>query len=425
MFLGGGRMNSVTEENTIVSYEINIEKEIERIFQLLDKEEDKKIEVIRLYLLMHHGVRTSFVDKQGLASYLRTEEIDIDMLIGIYDVLDQTFSRGYPNFVFEFDLNEEVTFNNLKDKIEQCLPSMDEKSYKDDVFIFIKRVGIVTILDGSILKFPVTYEKFKEQIDFGGVKTRGESESRSTFDVIFDSVAGLCYIQCGDRNQSNAVHKVIQKHVTRTFKAFQPFSVSRKKRETVVENEYALDKQTIILLDFMQKSINVHGHEINDYLSVAFANKNQEKKVRSVRLSGNNLLESYEVGDRVRLGDQIKSVRFQLRFKADSGAYEIVNVFIDFQATIKTQYSNLQNTLNICPMNRHLIDTLTHSLDKLYKEHEVQADLNEIIAKAKVRDSTFLTNVLGKIKEDVYELSIEPADKSVVLEVINRYLTEE
>ncbi|MFV2048485.1 hypothetical protein ACEWK1_14035 [Metabacillus sp. YM-086] len=408
-----------------LTQEINIDKEIERVFQLLDKEEDKKLEVIRLYLLMHHGVRTSFMDKHGLATYLRTEEVDVDMLIGIYDVLDQTFSRGYPNFIFEFQLDEEVTLNNLKDKIEQCLPSMEEKSYKDDVFIFIKRIGIVTILDGSILKFPVTYEKFKEQVDFGGVKTKGESESRSTFDVIFDSVTRLCYIQCGDRNQSTAVHKVIQKHVTRTFKTFHPFSVSRKKRETVVENEYALDKQTIILLDFMQKSINVHNHEINDYLSVAFANKNQEKKVRSVRLSGNNLLESYEVGDRVRLGDQIKSVRFQLRFKTESDAYEIVTVYIDFQATLKIQYSNLQNTLNICPINRHLIATLTNSLNKLYKEQEVQADLNEIIAIAKVRDSAFLANVLGKIKDDVYELSIEQTDKTVVLEVINRYLIGE
>jgi hypothetical protein len=417
-------IEETVEETVETSMEIvNIETEIERIKNLLDKETDKKLEVVRLYLLMHHEVSTSISSVEDLANYLRTNDVDTDLLIGIFDVLDQTFSRGYPNFVFEYELNDGMTLTNLKNKIETCLPFEEEKNYNDS-FVYIKRVGEVIIVDNSLLKVPVTYEKYKEEMEFGGTKKRGEEESKTTFDVVFDSVTKLCYIQCGERNQSNATHKVFQKHVTRIFKYFLPFSFSKKKNSTVVENEFQLDKQTIILLDYIESSINQDGHEINDYLSVAFANKNQEKKVRSVRLSGNNLLDSYEVGDRVRLGDLIKSVRFQMRFKTGENSIEMVNVSIDFQATIKFQYSNLQNTLNIALINRHLIKTLNDSINKQYREQEVDANIKEIIARAKVRDSAFLTSVLGKVKDDINQLTLSTPEKTKVLDVINSYLTE-
>ena len=417
-------MDTLTTENVETSTDIvNIEKEIERIKSLLEKETDKKLEVVRLYLLMHHEVSTSIASVDDLSNFLRTRDVDTDLLLGIFDVLDQTFSRGYPNFVFEYELNDGMALVQLKDKIETGLPFEQEKSYNDS-FIYIKRAGEVTLLDGTILKVPVTFEKYKEEMEFGGTKKRGDLESKTTFDVVFDSVTNLCYIQCGERNQSNATHKVFQKHVTRIFKSFLPFSFSRKKNSTVVENEFQLDKQTIILLDYIESSINQNGHEINDYLSVAFANKNQEKKVRSVRLSGNNLLDSYEVGDRVRLGDLIKSVRFQMRFKTGENSIEMVNVSIDFQATIKFQYSNLQNTLNICLINRHLIKTLNASLTKRYQEQEVDANIKEIIARAKVRDSAFLTSVLGKVKDDINQLTLSTPEKAKVLDVINSYLTE-
>lgn len=401
---------------------VNIERAIERINTLFEKEADKKLEVVRLYLLMHHDVTTPFTSVDNLINYLRTNDVDTDLLIGIFDVLDQTFSRGYPSFVFEYVLNDGMTLTNLKDKIDTCLPFETEKSYNDS-FVFIKRAGDVAILDNNILKVPVTFEKYKEETEFGGTKKKGDLENKTTFDVVFDSVTNLCYIQCGERIQSNATHKVFQRHVTRIFKSFIPFSFSKKKINTVVENEFQLEKQTIILLDYIEKSINQHGHEINDYLSIAFANKNQEKKVRSVRLSGNNLLESYEVGDRVRLGDLIKSVRFQMRFKTGENSIEMVNVSIDFQATIKFQYSNLQNTLNICLINRHLIKTLNYSLNKRYQEQEVDANIKEITARAKVRDSVFLTSVLGKVKDDVNQLTLSTTDKTKVLDVINSYLT--
>ncbi|MFD4706960.1 hypothetical protein ACFWM3_19115 [Gottfriedia sp. NPDC058432] len=421
-------MSSITDEsveNTLTIASIDIEKEIQRIMVLMEKESDKKLEVVRHYLLRHHGVRIGISEVEDLITFLRSDEADDDIFIGLYDELDQTFSKGYPNFIFEYKLKDRNTFNELKEKIDLCLPIDIEKNYKDDSFIFIKRIGNVSIIDDCLLKFPVTYEKFKEQTSFGGGKIMGESEIKTSFDVVFDSTQNLCYIQCGDRNHSNATHKVIQKHVTNMFETFIPFSVINKKRNTVVENEYELDKQTIILLDYIEESININGHEINDYLNVAFSNKRQDKKIRSVRLGGNNLLESFEVGDRIRLGDQIKSVRFQLRFKTNSDTFEIVNVSIDFQATIKIQYTNIQNTMNVFLINRHLITTLTNSLNKLYEEQEVLENLRTIIAKAKVRDSIFLTNVLGKVKDDINQLSLVESDRLTVLGVINRYITEE
>lgn len=253
-------MDTLTTEETVETLMeiVNIETEIERIKNLLDKETDKKLEVVRLYLLMHHEVSASTSSVDDLANYLRTNDVDTDLLIGIFDVLDQTFSRGYPNFVFEYELNDGITLRNLKSKIETCLLFEEKKSYNDS-FIYIKRAGEVTKVDNNLLKVSVTFEKSKEEIEFGGTKKSGEQESKTTFDVVFDSVTNLCYIQCGERTQSNATHKVFKGHVTIIFKSFLPFSFSRNKNSTV-----------------------------------------------SVSLSGNNLLDSYEVGDRVRLGDLIK-----------------------------------------------------------------------------------------------------------------------
>jgi hypothetical protein len=420
-------MSAISEETveTVVIQNVDKDKEIERIESMMIKEADKKIDVVRHYLLRHHGISQGFTTVDQLKNYLQKEEVDAEILVGIFEELDQSFSSGYPNFIYEYKLFEDNSLLNLKEKIETCLPIDEEKSYLDSSFTYIKKAGAITMMDGVILKFPVTYEKFKERIGFGGVKTRGELDNKTTFDVVFDSVTNLCYIQCGDKTQANSAYRVLLKHVTRIFESFVPFSVSKKKLETTVENEYSLDKQTIILLDYIEKSINEDGHEINDYLSVAFSNKKQNKKVRSVRLSGNNLLDSYEVGDRVRLGDQIKTVRFQLRFKTGENSIELVNVSIDFQSTIKIKYSNLANKLNICIINRYLISKLNKSLSKTYKEQEVDANLQAIIARAKVRDSAFLTNVLGKVKDDINQLSIDSGDKGKVLDVINKYLIEE
>ncbi|WNB93422.1 hypothetical protein [Bacillus sp. NEB1478] len=420
-------MSTDIEENveTIVIQNVDKDKEIERIESLLEKETEKKLDVVKHYLLRHHGVNQAISNVEQLKTYLRTDDVDEEILIGIYEELDQSFSQGYPNFIYEYKLNDGNALNELKTKIETCLPLNAEKTYRENIYTYIKRVGEVTILDGDLLKFPVTYEKFKERVDFGGLKSKGDSESKTTFDVVFDSSTELCFIQCGEKTQANVAYRVIHKHVTRIFNSFDPFSVSRKKLRTTVENEHALDKQTIILLDYIEKTINEDGHEINDYLSVAFANKKQNKKVRSVRLSGNNLLESYEVGDRVRLGDQIKSVRFQLRFQTGENMIEMVNVSVDFQATLKIKYTNLNNKLNVCNINRHLISKINKSLTKVYKEQEVDASLKEIVARAKVRDFAFLVNVLGQVKEDINQLSLSAADKANVLDVINKYLTEE
>lgn len=199
---------------------------------------------------MHHEVSTSIGSVEDLANYLRTNDIDTDLLIGIFDVLDQTISRGYPNFVFEYELNDGMALVNLKDKIETCLPFEQEKSFNDS-YVYIKRAGDVTIVDQNVLKVPVMYEKYKEEMEFGGTKKRGDQESKITFDVVFDSVTNLCYVQCGERNQSNATHRVFKKHVTRIFKSFLPFpsrSAERKTARLLKMNSSSINKRSFCLI---------------------------------------------------------------------------------------------------------------------------------------------------------------------------------
>lgn len=69
---GGIKMDTVTAEETVETSTqiVNIETEIERIKSLLDKETEKKLEVVRLYLLMHHEVSASIGSVEDLANYL-------------------------------------------------------------------------------------------------------------------------------------------------------------------------------------------------------------------------------------------------------------------------------------------------------------------------------------------------------------------
>ncbi|KEP28204.1 hypothetical protein [Bacillus zhangzhouensis] len=74
-------MNTLTEDNLETSTDIvNINKEIERIRSLLEKKTDKKLEVVRLYLLMHHEVSISIASVVVLANFLRTRKVNTDLL---------------------------------------------------------------------------------------------------------------------------------------------------------------------------------------------------------------------------------------------------------------------------------------------------------------------------------------------------------
>ncbi|KZR56930.1 hypothetical protein A3781_20520 [Bacillus badius] len=192
-----------------------------------------------------------------------------------------------------------------------------------------------------------------------------------------------------------------------------------KQQETVFEGEFALDKQTIILLDYIENEINDTENEINDYLGASFTNSTSDK-VKSVRLRGSNLLESYEVADRVRNGDKMKSVRFQLRKKITEDRYLIPTINIDFDEPLKITFGNVDNASYIPVIIDHLRTALERSLSKTYRESEVITRIQGILHRARLKDSIVIHSIIAKVKDEV--LTSDISDKELFIDILDRYL---
>lgn len=256
---------------------VNIDKEIEQIGLMLRRETERKLELIVYYLMNNSNIdQINITSKDDLITFLKDPMTPIEIIEGIYDLLDQTFSRGYPNFIYEFSLKENKSKSDLINIFETALPENESVAPFENTHTYIKRMGPVTETSSKI-SVKVEYEKYKEERGFGGVSERGALELKSTFDIVFDFEAMLCLIKCGDRRQLNTIEYFISTKVIGVFSQFGGFSLATKLLGTTIENEYRLDKQTIILLDFLEEEFNKHDYRITDYFTIAFSNKQSDK----------------------------------------------------------------------------------------------------------------------------------------------------
>lgn len=406
-----------------MSQEINIGKEIEQIEDMLKKQTNKKVELIRFFLVSNSNLNEVNINtKTELINFLKHPETPYDLIEDIYDLLDQTFSRGYPNFIFEFKLKHNKSVSDLIRTLETALPDREEVAVYENSHTYLKRIGNVKEYEQEV-KLKIQYEKFKEERDFGGEVNKGPLELKSTFDIVFDFEAMLCYVKCGDRRQLGAVERFLQTKVLGVFDTFEGYSFKVKHISTVVENEYYLDKQTIILLDFIENEINKNDYQITDYFTISFSNS-QSDKVKSVRLGGTNLLESPEVSDRISQGDKIKSVRFQLRKELEPDKFNFSTVKIDFELTLKITFSRVRNSRHIKSDIQHIVYALNESLAKTHEEDKVKKRLNEITRKIRIQESLFLKSTLAEIRGKALALDIDETSKEKIGDMLNEYIAE-
>ncbi|ARO21277.1 hypothetical protein CN491_24395 [Bacillus cereus] len=185
-------------------------------------------------------------------------------------------------------------------------------------------------------------------------------------------------------------------------------------------NEFSLSKQTVIILDYLEEEINNEEYNISDYFGIYFSNSRGDK-VKSVRLRGSNLLESYEVAERIRNGDQIKAVRFQLMKKLPNENYIISTVLIDFSCPLKITFTNLDNTNYMIDIIHHLRQALTNSLNKVYKEEQIKERLTGIMTVAKIKESAVIHELLSELKYKFEQLEVDIEDKDKFLKILDSY----
>ncbi|HDR4594063.1 TPA: hypothetical protein QCR33_004039 [Bacillus cereus] len=204
------------------------------------------------------------------------------------------------------------------------------------------------------------------------------------------------------------------------FSRFSSFSLKEKLTSTQFNNEFSLSKQTVIILDYLEEEINNDEYNISDYFGLYFSNSRSDK-VKSVRLRGSNLLESYEVADRIRNGDEIKAVRFQLMKKLPNENYILSTVLIDFSCPLKITFTNMENTNYIIDIIHHLRHTLTISLNKIYQENKIKERLQNIMTIAKIKESAVIHELLSEMRRKFEQLEIGFEDKAKFIDILDSY----
>jgi hypothetical protein len=398
------------------------EVEIKRLAQQLRLESGKKLEEIQFYLLHKHRINIGFTNKEELYTFLRTPEIDGELIMDIQDfLLEHSFSRGTPAYVYQFSLAEGVSQRDFFNNLNRAIPIGVELLAIEDTFIYLTRMTDLDFTENEFLSFKVEYKKYKEIRNYGRDPIKGEEfEKKTSFDIQFDFQNSLCFIECGDKNQLRAVDKFINNNVIGIFNTFAGISLSSRITNTVFSNEFSLDKQTVVALNFLEVQVNEGPIEINDFLGVVFGNARGEK-VKGVRLKGTNLLDSYEVADRIRTGDKIKGSKFQIRKTLGNGSIIMPSITIDFSDILKINFSGLEDKLQMPSIIVHIFNALTRAIEIEYNENIVMDQLDSKMRIARMRDSMITHSVLAEIIERFNEIGCDNQIKQQFIGVIDEY----
>lgn len=81
--------------------------------------------------------------------------------MGILELLEQSFSRGYPNYIFEFQLKAGFTDSDLAQLLDESIPIGTPLSPTRQENTIVTRVGNIIHEQANFIKFKVEYERRK------------------------------------------------------------------------------------------------------------------------------------------------------------------------------------------------------------------------------------------------------------------------
>src|SRR5699024_10347523 len=103
--------------------EVNLDPEIDQIKTMLKRNTEEKLDLIRFFLISSSNLEViRIANEEDLIGFLTSTDTPYEFIEIVYNLLDLTFSRGYPNFVSEFSLFEDVTNSDLEEALEVTFP---------------------------------------------------------------------------------------------------------------------------------------------------------------------------------------------------------------------------------------------------------------------------------------------------------------
>ncbi|MBM6385240.1 MAG: hypothetical protein JSY10_14830 [Paenibacillus sp.] len=403
---------------------VNVREDIKKIVGMTrGRTQEKKLACIQDYLRVNYQINWNLGSLEDLEEKLIELTNEPDIISDLYELLDQSFTQGYPLFIYEFSLLNNQTEDYLRTSIECCFPLNVEYNPSQQSYTYIKRTTPIEYIAGDLLKFSVMYEHYDEKPLIGGTSTKGNLEERVTMEVFFDFRINYCFFKCGDKKHMLCIQKYLARSVR--YLALETFSITNKIKTVKFEGEIPVHKQTALILDLLEEQINFNNYSINDYLGITFENR-KSSKVRAVKLSGNNLFESYELAERMRYHDKIKSIKLQLvRLQKNGGGSDttvIATVRIDFPGALKIVFTSMPNTVYSRDFIHHIISRLNVTLSKTHKAIEIEDRMQRLIRIAEAKDSFIVQRILSEIKNRIELKSSLDLSKEKFLEVLAEYM---
>lgn len=402
---------------------VNLSEDIQRIIEMTKgRTVDKKLACIQQHMRINHGINWALNDPETLELKLRENDIDPELIAEIYELLDQSFVQGSPYFIYQFTLLNNKDEQFLKQEIERILELNKEVAPLQNNFTYIKRVTDVEHRHGDFISFSLFYEHFDTALKPGEGKVKGVSIEKTTFEVFFDFKAHYCYFKCGDRKHMTFTQKYLSQSIRNL--SLISFTLSSKSKAVTFEGDIQFNKQTAIIFDLLEAQMDKGNFIITDYLGITFGNAKSDK-VKAVKLGGNNLFESYEVAERMRFQDRIKSIKFQLvkQFTTGGNTSAVTSdVRIDFPSTLKIVFSKMSNNAYQRDYIHHILSQLNISLTKTHKASEIDERIKDLVRIAEAKDSFLVQRILSGLKQEVKDQLTDTKEKNIVLTIIDNFM---
>ncbi|MGK9251803.1 hypothetical protein [Paenibacillus humicus] len=396
-----------------MSEPIDVSQDITRIIEMVrGRTEEKKLAFIQHHLRTNYDLNWRLNDVDTLESQLRSAGLEPDVYAELYDLLDQSFSIGNPYFIYEFRLKNNMQQSQLAELIEVCLPIREAVSPFQGIFTSVTRISDIENVAADYLSFTVKYELYNSNPVVGGGRTQGELVDRTTFDVYFDFQTSLCYIKSGDRKQSSTVDRYLKRNIVNL--ELISYSLHTKAKNTEIQGDLQYHLHSAIIF------------HITDYLGITFINNNSDK-VRSVRLGGTNLFESFEVAERLQFGDKIKSIKFQLSLRINTGNQTTAvlgTVRIDFTGVLKIVLTNMTNNVYQRDYVQHIIARLNAALTKTHQASDIEARIRDLLRIAEAKDSFLVQRILRDLMANITNEITDNQTRCEVIVLINQYIAE-
>ncbi|TWH58392.1 hypothetical protein DesLBE_2710 [Desulfitobacterium sp. LBE] len=278
------------------------------ISELRKVNRDKRIRDIQEYILERFPESKCRISTPSdLYNYkdLDFNEEDIEIF---FKIINQSYSLGEPYFIVNFHMKPDEGVDAL---VAEIIKSLEKGADVSDEYKFTaaELVGNPTPQEGRLR---IYYNEFALVRTREGVKRVNEENpiSYGYVDINFLKEKQIIMINVGHYVLARWIKVYIEKNFYKSYEVGLSF-FKIKRNLFKYDGPIDFDPVTVFLLELVTNTLEDTDHRITNHKQFGFENL-KSKQVKTVKLGGQDLIESESVADQVENGFKLKSVEFGL-----------------------------------------------------------------------------------------------------------------